>query len=124
MYVPQSIIFDEAPIGTAIRESVSFWKKNFSVSFGILVISTIALFLIMIIEFVLDIFGFPGSIVSFVLVLIFLVPFVEQMKSYAYILKNELIRAPEVSSAKHHKVLTESFERSTRLREKHPKGKI
>ncbi len=124
MYVPQSIIFDEAPIGTAIRESVSFWKSNFSVSFGILLVSTIALVIIMVIEFIIEILGFPGSIVSFVLVMIFLVPFVEQMKSYTYILKNNLIRAPEVSSAKHFTKLKEHFERSTRLRERHPKGKL
>jgi hypothetical protein len=124
MYVPQSIIFDEVGIGSAIRESVSFWRKNFGVSFGILFLSTIALFIIMIIEFVIDYFGFPGSIISFGLVLIFLIPFVEQMKSYAYILKNDLIRAPEISSAKHKKKFVDPFERTTRLRERNPKGKL
>lgn len=124
MYVPQSIIFDEVSVGVAIRESVSFWKKNFGVSFGILILSTIVLFLIMVIEFVLDILGFPGAIISFILVLVLLIPFLEQMKSYAYILKNELIRAPEINSAKHRKMPLENFEKSTRLREKHPKGKL
>lgn len=124
MYVPQSIIFDESDLALAIRESVFFWKNNFSVSFGIIFVSTIALAIIMVVEFIIDYLGFLGSTVSFVLVLIFLIPFVEQMKSYAYILKNDLIRAPEVSSAKHFVRVEKQFEKSTRLREKHPKGKL
>ena len=61
MYVPQSIIFDEVGVGYAIRECF-FWRKSFGVSFGILFLSTIALFLIILIEFVFDYFGFPDQL--------------------------------------------------------------
>jgi hypothetical protein len=123
MYVPQSIVFEEKSISEAASESVSFWMSNLEVSILILVTSSVLLFVIMLVEFIFDILGFPGAIVSFVLITIGLVPFNEQMKSYAYILKCDLIRAPEVHQARHHKPKSE-FVRSVRLREKNPKGKI
>lgn len=123
MYVPQSIVFEEKSIYDAALESVSFWKSNFVLSVLILLTSSVLLFVIILIEFFIDVLGFPGSIISFGLLMIGLVPFNEQMKSYAYILKCDLIRAPEVHQARHHKP-KEEVVKSIRLREKNPKGKL
>ncbi len=123
MYVPQSIVLDEKSIGESIEDSISFWLSNPVVSLGILVTSSILLFIIFLIEFILDMANLPGIIVSFALVLVVLVPFVEQMKSYSFILKNALIRAPEMHHANYHKSAPVKLN-GTRLREKHPGGKI
>jgi len=123
MYVPQSIVFEEKSIYDAMIESVSFWRSNFVLSILILLTSSVLLFVIILFEFIIDILGFPGAIVSFALLMICLVPFNEQMKSYAYILKCELIRAPEVHQARYHKP-KEDIVKSIRLREKNPKGKL
>ncbi len=123
MYVPQSIVLEEKSIGASIDESISFWVANPIVSLGIVAISSVLLFVILLIEFVFDLLALPGIIVSFALVLIILIPFVEQMKSYAFILKNDLIRAPEVHKASFHKSVPVKIN-ATRLHEKHPGGKI
>lgn len=123
MYVPQSIVLEEKSIWAAIDESISFWVSNPVVSLGILAVSSILLFVILLIEYAIDLLALPGIIVSFALVLIILIPFVEQMKSYAFILKNDLIRAPEVHKANYHKPKPVRIN-ATRLHEKHPGGKI
>jgi hypothetical protein len=99
MYVPQSIVLDEVEFKRAVKESLIFWKNNFILSVLIIFVGSFFLFLITLIEFALELFMLPGIIVSFLLVLIFLVPFIEQMKSYAFILKFNLIKQSETLSA-------------------------
>ncbi len=100
IYVPQSIVLDELSIKDSIYESIVFWLKNPIVSIAIIFIGAIILTIILAIEFALELLSLPGIVVSFVLVLIFLVPFLEQMKSYAFILKFDLIKQPEIQRSK------------------------
>ncbi|MDD4250670.1 MAG: hypothetical protein PHX27_00580 [Candidatus ainarchaeum sp.] len=123
MYVPQSIILDEVELVDSIKESLIFWKNNFVTSVSIIVLGSIILFFITILEFGLELILLPGTIVSFALVLIFLIPFIEQVKSYAFILRFNLIKQSEVLSAqlKPKKIVKID---ATRLREKSKYGKI
>ncbi|MDD3083662.1 MAG: hypothetical protein PHP82_01430 [Candidatus ainarchaeum sp.] len=123
MYVPQSIVLDEKKLFFAIKESLLFWKNNFLLSIIIIFLGAIILSLIILIEFALELLFLPGVIVSFVLVLIFLVPFIEQLKSYAFVLKFNLIKQSEVLSAqvKPKKIVKIN---AIRLREKSKNGKI
>jgi hypothetical protein len=123
IYVPQSIILDEANLMRAVKESVSFFVNNFVLSVLIILIGAILLAVIFSIEFVLELVGLPGTIVSFVLVLIFLVPFIEQTKSYAFVLKFNLIKQSEVLSAEMKPKPKIKID-AVRLREKAKGGKI
>jgi hypothetical protein len=123
MYVPQSIVLDELDIFPAIKNSLVFWSENFVVSFLIILLSSFILLLFILIEFVLEFFLLPGIFVSFFLVLIFLIPFIEQTKSYAFVLKFNLIKQTEILSAEvkpKPKVKIDAL----RLRDKKKGGKI
>ena len=89
----------------------------------IIIVGAIILLIIMLIEFLFELFLLPGLIVSFILVLIFLVPFIEQVKSYAFVLKFNLIKQSEVLNAqmKPKKIIKID---AIRLRQKSKSGKI
>ena len=123
MYVPQSIVLDEASTKFAIHESISFFFKNFVVSAAIIIIGFVVLTVLVTIEFLLELLGLPGMIVSLVLVLIVLVPFIEQMKSYAFVLRCDLIKQPEVHQSQV-KPKPKIKITAVRLREASKKGKI
>ena len=125
MYVPQSAVLDEKSLEESFVESVSFFKQNIFISAAIIIMGAVILFVIMLIEYALDLLLLPGIIVSFILVLMVLVPFMEQMKSYAFVLKFSLIKQPEVlaAHAKTHFVAPKKID-AVRLREKKSGGKI
>ncbi len=123
MYVPQSVILDEKSLIDAMLESIKFWILNYKISFAIVIFASIAIFIFSLIEWVLEIFLLPGIMLSFILTFIFLVPFVEQAKSYAFVLKFNLIKQPELLAALH-KPKPKIKINATRMREKIKGGKI
>jgi len=122
MFAPQSIVLDEATIGEAIRKSIEFWSENFFISLSIFVLTTVLLFIILLIELGLDLMGLPGIMVSFFLVLVVLVPFIEQTKSYAYLMKVALLKSNEVSHARAPHIERVKQLLGTRLRERPKHG--
>lgn len=123
MYVPQSIVLDEKSIFESIIESIKFWILNFKISIAIVLFASLVVFILSFIEWGLEFFAIPGFIITFILTFIFLVPFMEQTKSYAFVLKFNLIKQPEVLAAMH-KPKPRIKINATRLREKIKGGKI
>lgn len=123
MFVPQSIVLDENDLLVAFKESVLFWKNNFFISSFIVLLGSVLLLLIVLLEFFFEFFHFPGIIISSILVLIFLIPFIEQLKSYSFILKFNLIKQSEILSARI-KTRKKMPINAIRLRQKTKKGKI
>jgi hypothetical protein len=122
LYVPQSIVLDETSVLEAVFRSIEFWGKNVSVSLAIFLLATVALFLISVIELVLQLFNLPGVAVSFFLVLVVLVPFFEQTKSYAYLMRNALLKINEVVHAHAPRIERAKPMYGVRLREQPKKG--
>ena len=123
MYAPQSIILDRASSKDALVESARFFVNNLGVSIAIILVGSILLAVLYAIEFTLTILNLPGNFISIILVLILVVPFIEQMKSYAFVLKFELIGKAEVHQSK---VKPKKKKKITavRLREKPKGGKL
>ena len=123
MYAPQSIVLDNPSIRHSVRESAHFFINNLAVSIMIILAGSIILAVFFMLEYALGLASLPGNFVSLVLVLLVLVPFIEQMKSYAFVLKFELIGKAEVhqSGAKRKK---KKKVRAVRLREKPRGGKL
>jgi len=117
MYAPQSIVLNQAGLGEAVERSLEFWAENPVISFVIFLLSVVILLVFFGVEIVLDSIALPGKIVSFFLVLIFLVPFIEQAKSYAYMLRVDLLRSNEVTHARAPKKERPKLIYSTRMRE-------
>ncbi len=122
MFAPQSIVLDEASIGESIRRSIEFWMENFVLSLAIFVITSVLLFVIIYIELFLELMNLPGIMVSFFLTLVFLVPFIEQTKSYAYLMRNALLKSNEVSHARAPHIEKPKLHHGTRLREQPKHG--
>jgi hypothetical protein len=72
----------------------------------------------------LDLAGFPGNFVSLVIVLVLLLPLIEQMKSYSYIMKSDLLRSVEYYQSKAIPAPKPMKINATRLREKNFGGKL
>jgi len=122
LYVPQSIVLDQTSVLEAVFRSIEFWSNNFLVSLAIFALATIALVLITVIELVLQSFNLPGVAVSFFLVLVVLVPFFEQTKSYAYLMRNALLKSNEVVHAHAPRIERAKPLYGVRLREQPKKG--
>jgi hypothetical protein len=117
MYAPQSIVLDEETVFGAIVQSAKFWKKNPAMGAVIIVLGSVMLAIILAVEYLLEMANFPGIFVSFLLVLIVLIPFIELMKSYAFVLKFDLIRTPEIYQSRARPYKTPKIN-ALRMREK------
>lgn len=95
LFVPQAIVVDECSLKESLRNNQEFISKNFRQFFAVLVVGAILLALALLIEFALDSFYLIGRFVSLFLVLVFVLPFVEVMKTYLYMHKFDLIRSSE-----------------------------
>jgi hypothetical protein len=122
LFVPQSIVLDEINISEAIVRSIEFLKSNFLVSMLVFLLITLALIIINLIELFLQLIGFFGIMVSFFLVLVILVPFFEQTKSYAYLMRNDLLKSNEFVHARAPRTQREKPKYGVRLREQPKKG--
>ena len=122
MFAPQSIVLNESSIWESIQRSIEFWSENPLLSVIIFLIATVLLAVIMLIELALDLAGMPGVVVSFFLVLIFLVPFIEQAKSYAYLLRVDLLKSNKVTNARAPHIERPKPMYGTRLRERPKMG--
>jgi len=122
MFAPQSIVLDEAKVGEAVGKSIEFWFSKTLTAIGILVIASVILFVAVFIELYLELAALPGSIVSFFIIMVFLVPFIEQSKSYAYLMKVDLLKSNEFVHARAPRIERVKFKHATRLREQPRNG--
>lgn len=123
MYSPQSIVLDgNSPIRSLI-ESARFFSNNLLVSIAILLVGSFLLTIIYFLEFYSGFILLPGNFISMVLVLLVVVPFIEQMKSYAFILKFDLIGKAEIHQSSI-KIKPKKKVHAVRLREMPKGGKI
>lgn len=94
-YVPQSIIVDEYSLRHALEASFDFCMEKKKDVFTPLLIGALATILAVLFEFVLDtafVELLPGRILSLVIVLGFVVPYTEILKTYFYMKKNALLK--------------------------------
>ncbi len=117
LFAPQSIVLDEATVGEAVGKSLEFWASSPLTAVAIVVISSIVLFAAVYLELVLELMNLPGAIVSFFIIMVFLVPFIEQAKSYAYLMKVDLLKSNEFVHARAPRIERPKVKHATRLRE-------
>jgi hypothetical protein len=95
LFVPQSIVIDELSISSAVSANLDFIRTN-PADLGRALFAGIAFVVAAAAaEYVLDYFLFIGYLVTPALVLILAVPYIECLKSSAYMKKYELIRVKQ-----------------------------
>ncbi len=114
LFVPQAIVIDEVPLREAVIESIDFCWKNFrSVLFVFFVGSTLVA-ITLLFSFAVDLFSvrlLAGRYVAMLVSMIFIVPFMEILKTYVYMLKFDLIKRSEMASATHKVRNSKNFSR-------------
>jgi len=100
LFVPQSIVIDEVKIREAFRNNIEFILKNFKHFFAVLVVGSILVALVLLVEYAFDFVFLVGRFVSLLLVMVFVLPFMEVMKTYLYMHKFDLIRSSEKKISK------------------------
>lgn len=99
LFVPQAIVVDEVGVMDAVRESLDFISKNVHSFFTVIVVGSALLAVILLLEFALDFLMLrflPGRFVSVFLMFVFLVPFLEVLKTYLYMFKYDLVKKSEL----------------------------
>lgn len=124
MYVPQSIVLDEESVSFGIGESINFVISQPVFAVSTVVIGSAILAVIFFLEFGLDLAGLPGNFVSLVIVLVLLLPLIEQMKSYSYMMKSDLLRSVEYCQSKAKPAPPPVKINAVRLRERRLGGKL
>jgi len=103
MFVPQSIVVDEEDVLHAVMNNLEFIGKNPKDFVKLLVVGCVLLALSSLIGELVDSFYLVGAYVSLFLALVFVLPFLECMKTRMYMMKFELIRSPHLVSEIHKK---------------------
>jgi len=108
MFVPQAVVIDEEGLRHAVSSNFEFlfhFPKSFAT---ILVVGAILVALLQIVEFGLSFFTVFSQYFSILISLVFIVPFLEIMKTYQYMMRFELIKHHEAARRK--KPLSPRFE--------------
>ena len=87
LFVPQSIVVDEYKIMHAVQNSIEFLLKNPVTVLKVIFMSVIFLLIVPLIEFALDFVFLGANYVSLIIVLLFVVPFIEIVKTRLYMKK-------------------------------------
>ncbi|MEK6957462.1 MAG: hypothetical protein AABW99_00570 [archaeon] len=93
LFLPQTIVVDEESLGSSIFRNWDFISKNMFSFVQVLALGVVSLFLLQLIEFALDYFFFVGSFVSLLIGVVFLVPFIEVVKTQIYMHRFGLIKS-------------------------------
>ena len=97
LFVPQAIVIDEEGLRHALVNNFEFLSKNKRASLTVIVVGAFLLALLQLVEFAIDQFVLVGSLVSLLIALVFILPFLEIMKTYLYMLKFDLIKEHEIA---------------------------
>ncbi|MBI4053583.1 MAG: hypothetical protein HY394_06125 [Candidatus Diapherotrites archaeon] len=94
-FVPQAIVVDEESVENSVYSSAEFALRNPRLFLVSLVVPTALMAAALVLEFAFDSFLLLGKFVSLFLVLVFIVPFTEMLKTYVYMMKFEIIKHHE-----------------------------
>ena len=97
LFVPQAVVIDEQNLGDSILNNLEFMLKHKRAFFLVIVIGAVLTAFVPLLEYAFDFVYSSGSFISLLFVLIFVLPFMETMKTYLYMLKFDIIRHHELA---------------------------
>jgi len=93
LFLAQTIVVDEESLRSSILANWDFILKDIPTFLYIIVLGIVSVFLLQLIEFVIDYFFLVGNFVSLIIALIVLVPFLEVVKTRVYMHRFEIIKS-------------------------------
>ncbi|MFH1256609.1 MAG: hypothetical protein V1494_04940 [Candidatus Diapherotrites archaeon] len=104
LFLPQAIVIDEEGVRASILNNLEFMYKNPLAVLELLVTGFVLVFILLVLEFLLDLFFSIGAYAALLISLVFLIPFLEVLKTELYMRKFTLItgsRRMELLAARH-----------------------
>lgn len=92
LFLPQSIVIDETSLPSSIKGNIEFMGKNVRGTLLVLGTGAILIALLPLLEYVFDLFFLYGSYVSLLITLLFIIPYLEVLKSQMYMHKFDLVK--------------------------------
>ena len=96
MFVPQAVVIDEEGLRHAVSSNFEFLMHHPKSFFTVAIIGALLLAVLQIIEFGLSHVTLLTSYFSIFLNLVFILPFVEIMKTYLYMMRFDIIKQHEL----------------------------
>ena len=103
LFVPQAVVIDEEGLRHALLSNFEFLASHPRSFVAAAAVGSILLALLQLLEFVIDQMALLGSFVSLFLALIFVLPFVEVLKTYLYMMRFDIIKEHEAMMSKRHR---------------------
>ncbi|MFH1240574.1 MAG: hypothetical protein V1672_05155 [Candidatus Diapherotrites archaeon] len=100
LFVPQSVVIDEEGLRNAFLNNFEFIVKNPKHVLLVLVLGMFLLALVSVVEYMFDAILLMGRYVSLFIVIAFVMPFLESLKSCMYMFKFEIIRDHQMNKPK------------------------
>ncbi|MFH1255655.1 MAG: hypothetical protein V1494_00005, partial [Candidatus Diapherotrites archaeon] len=104
LFLPQAIVIDEEGVRASILNNLEFIYKNPRAVLKLLFAGFVLVFILLVLEFLLDLFFSIGAYAALLISLVFLIPFLEVLKTELYMQKFTLItgsRRMELLAARH-----------------------
>ncbi|MCX6799142.1 MAG: hypothetical protein NTW59_03540 [Candidatus Diapherotrites archaeon] len=103
LFVPQAVVIEEEGLRHALLSNFEFLASH-PRSFAIVtIVGCVLLAILQFVEFAVDQMALIGSFVSLLLLLVLVLPFVEVMKTYLYMMRFDLIKEHETTRSKFHR---------------------
>ncbi len=100
LFLPQTIVVDEESLESSIARNWGFIRKNFFSFLLVMLFGVLAVFFVQAGEFLIDYYLPGGGFISLLLSLVFLVPFIEVIKTEIYMNRFELVKHYERFASK------------------------
>ncbi len=100
LFVPQSVVIDEEGLRNAFLNNFEFIAKNPKHLLLVLILGMFLLALVSVVEYLFDAIFLMGRYVSLFIVIVFIMPFIESLKSCMYMFKFEIIRNHQMNKPK------------------------
>jgi hypothetical protein len=104
VFVAQAIVVDEASLFTSIKLNFEYIYRNFDSFLYVAAVGVVLTFSLVLLEYILDYFFMAGWFITVLISLLFLIPFLETLKTQLYMNKFDLIKISEHMLDKHHKL--------------------
>lgn len=100
LFVPQAVVIDEEGLRHALLSNFEFLASHPRYFVIAAAVGSGLLALLQLLEFAVDQFALVGSFVSLFLMIVFVLPFVEVLKTYLYMMRFDIIKEQEAMVSK------------------------
>lgn len=97
LFLPQAIVVDEQSLFSSIQNTIDFFSKNMPSNALVFFTTLVFFYAAVLSEFILNYFFMPGEFFSLLFLTVFVVPFIEILKTVYYMQKFGLVKSTSLA---------------------------